>query len=403
MNRHTENKFRGNMLPLDDYFTEIKKTIDLMSVVTIEKVVSILQEARLNGRQVFIMGNGGSASTASHFVCDLAKRTRLPGWPNFRVIGLTDNMAILSAYANDEGYETVFAEQLNNLIHPLDVVIGISCSGNSQNVLNGIDLANTRGAKTIAFTALDGGKLRQMAQVCIHVPTDRVDQGEDIHLMLEHMITEALARQAEFIQPYGMADIARTRFEEYGESLVKQLFGQSLSLADDSLASVDGSASPEILSNISQEFATKLDLHKLLMRILNLTVNYVGASSGSIVVLDDRGEVIDGASAYAGKIEERPVEHFAETVQKGLAGWVVENRRPAIVENTEEDPRWLKRIWETSRSAISIPLMTMDRVIGVLTLTRMQTQQFNMEDLSLLTAVTLTLSYSFGLNQATRR
>ena len=403
MHRHTKFNLWGNMLPIDEYFKEIKNIIDKVSLEVIEEVVSILQEARINGRHVFIMGNGGSASTASHFVCDLAKSTRSPRWPNFRVIGLTDNMAIISAYANDEGYETIFAEQLNNLIHPSDVVIGISASGNSKNILNAIKLANHRNAKTIAFTAMNGGKLRQLAQVCIHVPTTRVDQGEDIHLMLEHIISDALARQAEFIQPYAISDLSKSGFEEYGEELIKQLFGQPMKLADCSQEPPDESGSPKILSSISQEFASKFDLHKLLMRILNLTVNYVGASSGSIVVLDEKGEVIDGASAYSGVIEERPVERFAETVQKGLAGWVVENRKPAIVANTEEDPRWLKRVWETSRSAISIPLMTMDRVIGVLTLTRMQTQQFNMEDLSLLTAVTLTLSYSFGLSKVTRQ
>jgi GAF domain-containing protein len=113
---------------------------------------------------------------------------------------------------------------------------------------------------------------------------------------------------------------------------------------------------PELLSRISEEFASKLDLHNLLMRLLNLTVNYLGATSGSIIVLDEKGEVIDGASAYAGKIEAKPVELFSETMRNGLAGWVVENRKPAIIENTEEDPRWLWRIWETSRSAICIPL-----------------------------------------------
>jgi putative methionine-R-sulfoxide reductase with GAF domain len=136
------------------------------------------------------------------------------------------------------------------------------------------------------------------------------------------------------------------------------------------------------------------------MRLLDLTVNYLGATSGSIIVLDEKGEVVDGASAYAGITDAKPAELFSETVRNGLAGWVVENRRPAIVENTEDDPRWLRRVWETSRSAICIPLMTMDRVIGVLTLTRMQTHKFNMEDLSLLTAVTLSLSYSFNAEYA---
>ena len=393
------------MFPIAEYFSQIKKTIDALPVESIEEVISLLQEARLNGRQVFIMGNGGSSATASHFVCDLAKRTRVKGWPHFRVIGLTDNVPMFSAFANDEGYDTVFAEQLNNLICQDDIVIGISASGNSPNVLNGIKFANDRHAKTIGFTGLTGGNLRSLVQVCVHVPTDRIDQAEDFHLMIEHYISDSLFRQAESINTIaGMDHFVTHDYDENADGLVKSLFGKSMKHGqDDQDALKPFIQTPELLSQISEEFAAKLDLHNLLMRLLNLTVNYLEATSGSIVVLDEKGEVIDGASAYAGKIDAKPPELFSDTVRNGLAGWVVENRRPAIVENTGEDPRWLMRVWETSRSAICIPLMTMDRVIGILTLTRMQTQKFSMEDLSLLTAVTLSLSYSFNAEHLTRR
>lgn len=386
------------MFPIAQYFSEIKKTIDALPAESIEKVITLLQDARLNGRQVFIMGNGGSAATASHFVSDLAKSTRVAGWPHFRVIGLTDNMSIFSAYANDEGYEMVFAEQLNNLIRQDDIVIGISASGNSPNVLNGIELANNRNAKTIGFTGLTGGKLRSLVQTCVHVPTDRMDQAEDFHLMIEHFITDTLARQAEMFNTIvGTENLVTPSSDQNADGLVQNLFGKSMKQTPGNQeVQKPVVQTPELLSQISEEFAAKLDLHNLLMRLLNLTVNYLDASSGSIVVLDEKGEVVDGASAYAGKIDSIPAELFSETVRNGLAGWVVENRKPAIIENTEEDPRWLMRVWETSRSAICIPLMTMDRVIGVLTLTRMRTQKFNMEDLSLLTAVTLSLSYSFN-------
>ncbi len=386
------------MFPITDYLSGIKKTVDLLPIEAIEEVITLLQEARLNGRQVFIMGNGGSAATASHFVSDLAKSTRVPGWPNFRVIGLTDNMSIFSAYANDEGYETVFEQQLNSFVCQDDIVIGISASGNSPNVLNAIRLANKRGAKTIGFTGLTGGSLLPMVQVCIHVPTDRVDQAEDFHLIIEHLISDTLAQYAKSITTVaGIEKPVSSSYEENGNGLVQNLFGKSMKLHSDSQGlTTPVVQTPELLSRISEEFAAKLDLHNLLTRLLNLTVNYLGASSGSIVVFDEFGEVVDGASAYTGISETTPAVLFSETVRNGLAGWVVENRRPAIVEDTAEDPRWLRRVWETSRSAICIPLMTMDRVIGVLTLTRMQTEKFNMEDLSLLTAVTLSLSYSFN-------
>jgi D-sedoheptulose 7-phosphate isomerase len=155
-------------------------------------VVGILQEARVSGRQVFIMGNGGSASTATHFVCDLAKNTRRDELPHFRVIGLTDNMAMFSAYANDEGYEHVFEAQLANLIDANDIVIGISASGNSGNVLNAMSLAKQHGAVTIGFTGFDGGRLSELVEVNIHVDSHVIEHVEDIHLMLEHMIVKTL-------------------------------------------------------------------------------------------------------------------------------------------------------------------------------------------------------------------
>lgn len=175
-----------------NYISSLQQTMDELPKENIVSVIELLQAARLDGRQVFIMGNGGSASTATHFVCDLAKNTRKAGLPHFKVIGLTDNMALFSAYANDEGYENVFSQQLANLVRPGDIVIGISASGNSKNVLNAIELAKTRNATTVGFTGFDGGQLCPMVDLNIHVNSNIIEHVEDIHLMLEHMIVKAI-------------------------------------------------------------------------------------------------------------------------------------------------------------------------------------------------------------------
>ena len=184
------------MNTIQDYISQLHKTLDALPESRIIEVIDILNEARLSQRQIFIMGNGGSASTASHFVCDLSKNTRKGYLPNYKVIGLTDNMAVLSALANDEGYENVFAQQLVSFVQPGDVVIAISASGNSPNVLKATELANRMGARTIAMTGFDGGKLAKLAQINIHVPSNIIEHVEDIHLVLEHLITKAL-RDAE--------------------------------------------------------------------------------------------------------------------------------------------------------------------------------------------------------------
>lgn len=184
------------MEQISSYLEILQQTMNSLPLQSIAKVIGVLQEARFSGKQIFIMGNGGSASTATHFVCDLAKNTRREGLPHFRVIGLTDNMAIFSALANDEGYENVFAGQLANLINPEDIVIGISASGNSANVLKGIEEAKKFRATTIAFTGFDGGRLAGLADINIHVKSNVIEHVEDIHLMLEHMIVKTLKESA---------------------------------------------------------------------------------------------------------------------------------------------------------------------------------------------------------------
>ncbi len=215
------------------YLAELKEAIDHIPMERVDAVIEILQEARLNHKHVFILGNGGSASTASHFVCDLAKNTRKNGWPEFRVIGLTDNMAIFSAYANDEGYEKVFSQQLRNLMQAGDVVIAISGSGNSINVVEAVEFANAHGGITIGFTGLTGGKLKNLAQHVIYVPCNRIDQVEDIHLILEHMITRTFMEMDEIsvrIEQDVVHPAESVELLQESDGLVREFFGNALPL-----------------------------------------------------------------------------------------------------------------------------------------------------------------------------
>lgn len=180
---------------IQNYISALQQTMDQLPQPLIAEAIRVLQRARMRGSQVFIMGNGGSASTASHFVCDLAKNTRRDGLPHFRAIGLADNMEIFSAYANDEGYENVFSQQLINLIGPGDVVIAISASGNSKNVVRAVEEARKYNAITIGFTGFTGGRLGQLVDIHIHVRSEVIEHVEDIHLMLEHMIVRAIKDQ----------------------------------------------------------------------------------------------------------------------------------------------------------------------------------------------------------------
>jgi D-sedoheptulose 7-phosphate isomerase len=173
------------------YLDELRAALDLLDLPTIARVIAVLLRAYRAGATVFILGNGGSAATASHFACDLGKGVRAAGGGRFRVIALTDNVPLLTAWANDTSYERVFAEQLENLVRQGDVVVGISGSGNSPNVLRAMELARERGAVTVGFTGF-GGRLRPLCDACILVPVGRIEQIEDVHLALQHLICSAL-------------------------------------------------------------------------------------------------------------------------------------------------------------------------------------------------------------------
>ena len=158
----------------------------------VARVIELLLEAYHRRARVFVLGNGGSASTASHFACDLGKNVLGPGRPRFKVVALTDNVPLLTAWANDTAYDRVFAEQLENLVEPDDVVVAISGSGNSPNVLRAIELARDRGAITVGLTGFRGGRLKPLCDVSVVVPSERMDQIEDAHMALQHLVCHVL-------------------------------------------------------------------------------------------------------------------------------------------------------------------------------------------------------------------
>jgi D-sedoheptulose 7-phosphate isomerase len=177
---------------IGQYIERVCSILSELDVEKIERVVEILQAARLDKRRIFIFGNGGSAATASHFACDLNKGAICLGQPRFRAIALTDSQTLVSAWAIDTSYEDIFAQQLENHVDPGDIVIGISGRGNSMNVVNALKLANLKGATTIALTGFDGGKVKYVAHVCIIVNSTSMEQVEGVHLLLEHAITTCL-------------------------------------------------------------------------------------------------------------------------------------------------------------------------------------------------------------------
>lgn len=176
------------MLEIESYLKKLIKTINSLNLKEFEDFFQILSDCYEKENQIFVFGNGGSASTASHFAADLNKGVSFGLQKRFKIFCLNDNIPAMLAYANDLSYSDIFVEQLKNFLRKDDVVIGISGSGNSENILKAIEYANQHGAVTIGITGYDGGKLRKIARYSINANVMDMQISEDIHLILSHII-----------------------------------------------------------------------------------------------------------------------------------------------------------------------------------------------------------------------
>lgn len=349
------------MVDVDKYLNFLGSSLQQIPLEKVQHVIQVLHHARLSGKQIFIMGNGGSASTSSHFVCDLAKNNYFEGLPPFRAIDLNSSNAIFTALANDEGYENVFAHQLRNLVNQNDIVLAISTSGNSPNILKAVEMANKAGAITIGFTGYEGGKLGALVDIEVRVPSDNIRHVEDIHMIISHLISfalyelssETLALQVETSKSFGKEPTAK--LERYD------------------------------LENSNNSHTS------MLFQLLQMLLEVTKTESGTLIVVDESGNVIDGVQVFGGKTVSPPMDKLHEISQKGLAGWVVKNKQAALVDNTSSDNRWLQRPWEVekpdSKSALSIPIKA-GNIIGSITLVRPKENRFSIKDLELVTNMT---------------
>jgi len=177
---------------LNSYFDDVVQTIGKMPIATMEQIVTALMEAYESSRMIYLFGNGGSAALASHFACDLGKGASNGSSKRFQALAFTDNVPMMTAWANDARYEDIFAEQLINFVRRDDVTFAISGSGNSPNVLKALKVAREAGAFTIGLTGFQGGDMKDLCDLCLTVPSDNMQIIEDLHLSVTHAVFTAL-------------------------------------------------------------------------------------------------------------------------------------------------------------------------------------------------------------------
>ncbi len=173
---------------IENYISHLQGVLERLTLPDVKASIDAIMEAYYADKQIFVIGNGGSASTASHIACDLGKGTSVPGKPRFRVISLTDNVATMTAWSNDVSYEDVFIEQLKNLVNPGDLVLGISASGNSENVIRAMRYASEIGCKTVGWSGFGGGTLAEICDINVVVDSNLYGPVEDVHLILNHIL-----------------------------------------------------------------------------------------------------------------------------------------------------------------------------------------------------------------------
>jgi len=183
------------------YLQGLRKVLDEVDLGAVERVIDILWDAYRRDAHIFIIGNGGSAATASHMMCDMAKGCGVEGRPRIRAMSLTDNVPVITAIGNDLSYEKIFTLQLEFFLKPGDVLIAITASGNSPNILDAVRYAREHGATTVGFIGFGGGKLKALVDVDLTVSSRNYGHVEDLHCVLEHLISQRLREKVCALQP----------------------------------------------------------------------------------------------------------------------------------------------------------------------------------------------------------
>jgi D-sedoheptulose 7-phosphate isomerase len=188
---------------LQDYAARVRGCLERLPWRELERLVEVLARAIREGRRIFVFGNGACAAASSHFACDLAKGLAGEGIPRVKAMCLNDCVPLMTAWSNDVGYEVVFKEQLVNYLEPGDVVIGLSASGNSPNVVNAVEYAVQAGGVAVALVGMGGGKLASLAKHVINISQDSYEEVEDVIVVVTHMLKMALKRRLKPESPAG--------------------------------------------------------------------------------------------------------------------------------------------------------------------------------------------------------
>jgi cellulose synthase (UDP-forming) len=336
--------------------TGLQNMIENVPVDLIEQTVAILHRARLEKRRIFILSNQRNGMVAEWFISELNRIGKVPGWPEFQVVGRSRRQAnLLSGLSRQPEPWRAKPVQAG------EVVIAIFDDSLDREIIRVLEAARARQAKTIAMARFEANQLFGLADIILDLPNDPLGEFTEAQILLVRIMIEALR------------DIGRLR--SFGDAVPAEPLGV---LTEQSGAAPEAELAGPFFFNGSS-------IHQMHYRkILRACMEAASAASGSILLVNEGEQACEVVVAYKGRIESYVIDHLTEAHRSSLAGWVLEHRQPALVTDTYADERWIWRAWDEihgARSAISVPMMLSSRMVGVLTLVHPNPQQFSQSDL----------------------
>lgn len=376
------------------YLTNLPFTIDPLPMETFERGINLLLHVLQGENQVFIVADENNSALAGVIIGDLASSELMKPWKVLKVsVGIPSGGSLTHLSGLNE-VKSIRKEDLSQTIGSGDVLICITTKGDDSQLIELLRQVKKAGARIMAFTGIDRGTVGSLADVNLHLAAESHGPAEDGLLIMGHLFTRTLRviTNSEGIKAPMKEE---NRFDKAVESGAGSLGGSSALVVRG--VNVSERASNFFMNLIAvHREVEKAELHENLIRkVLAHALELFGATSGSLVLLGEGGEASHAAISYEGQVNLLPADHLLDTLQRGLAGWVFKNRQPALVTDTSQDFRWLRRGWEYqnhSRSAISVPLSVDGEIAGILTLVHRKAGWFRESDLMLLVAIAANLS-----------
>jgi cellulose synthase/poly-beta-1,6-N-acetylglucosamine synthase-like glycosyltransferase/phosphoheptose isomerase len=373
------------------YLINLPFDVDPLPLDQLERLITLLHSARVSGARQVVIGDRDSECITRLLATDLAQYATQDGE---QVYLIKDKFSAWSAAGNWKGeteFKVLDPSRLEKFFRPGDVLILIAQEGSTSEMLAATRFANQAGAHSIGITGLSCEDLARQVEVNLHLSSDSSEQFENFFLFLENLIAKSLRsidRQESTEQLAGRAPLSESLV---GRENLEPLLGYSR-VPNGIASSARINSALEKLLVLKESLSVTPPLDQCLRLVLRTGLEVFDAPSGSLLLLDREGRATRAAIAYDGQVHLYPPEHFIDTLQRGLASWVIAQKQPALVTDTRKDERWLRRSWEEqtgSRSAISVPLFEAGEVIGVMTLAFPGAGRFSQSDLLLLAAIAM--------------